>query len=94
MLPARAVRRRIMSRCSLAAAAVLLGFVGIATASPSDVGTVFIYAHKVAEIEVTLTADRVADQLSRGVLELSVPGTSTVMLVPITLMRGDFMQLQ
>ena len=27
-----------MSRCTLAAAAVLLGFVGIATASPSDVG--------------------------------------------------------
>lgn len=62
--------------------------------SPSDVGTLFLFAGRTGEFEITITADRVAESLSRGVLELAVPGTPTVMLVPITLMRGDMMVMR
>lgn len=40
-------------------------------------------------LEFTLTAERVTRALSRCVLELTIEGRPTVMLVPITLMNGD-----
>lgn len=60
-------------------------------AGPSEQGALFLFPGTEREISITLSADRITETSNRAVLEITIAGLPTVMLVPIMLLNGDHM---
>lgn len=86
------IRVRVQSRHRVQANLVLKWYVPSGwKVSPTECAPVFVFHGDAKTIPFTLSTDKVIDQMNRGVLEITAVGMPTVMLVPITLMNGDFM---
>jgi len=63
-------------------------------ASPSEQGAFFIQPGTSRQITVTLSAEKIVQTANRAVLELTVAGVSSIMLIPVLLINGDLMEAQ
>ena len=57
--------------------------------SPSKSGRAFLGARSIRDFEFELSKEKIQDSMNRFVVELTIDGRHTVMLVPIVLLNGN-----